>query len=138
MKSFRDLEIYNLSYQLALKAHRASLRLPRHEMYEEGGQLRRSSKAITSCIVEGYGRRRYKAEFVKFLVYSQASCDETMVHLRFIADAYPEHKEELEELVKSYEEVGKRINRFINYVERHWQDPRPTPPTSNQQLATCN
>ncbi|MGZ8524842.1 MAG: hypothetical protein ACXWV2_07340 [Chitinophagaceae bacterium] len=28
-------------------------------------------------IVEGYGRRKYKADFIKYLVYSQAGCDET-------------------------------------------------------------
>jgi len=32
-----------------------SLNLPKYEMYEEGSQLRRCSKGITSCIVEGYG-----------------------------------------------------------------------------------
>ncbi len=35
MKSYRDLEIYNLSYKLAIKVHRMSLDLPKYEMYEE-------------------------------------------------------------------------------------------------------
>ena len=35
-------------------------------------------------IVEGYGRKRYKAEFIKYLVYSQAECDETILHLDFL------------------------------------------------------
>ncbi|MCP4373220.1 MAG: four helix bundle protein, partial [Deltaproteobacteria bacterium] len=38
--------------------------------YEEGSQIRRSSKGITSCIAEGYGRRRYKSDFIKFIVYA--------------------------------------------------------------------
>ena len=65
MKSYKDLEIYNLSYDLAIKIHKMSLKLPQYEMFEEGSQLRRSSKGITSCIVEGYGRKKYKAEFMK-------------------------------------------------------------------------
>ena len=52
MKSYRDLEIYNLSYDLAVKVHKMSLKLPKYELYEEGSQIRRSSKGITSCIVE--------------------------------------------------------------------------------------
>jgi len=36
---------------------------------------------------EGYGRRRYKNEFIKFLVYAQASCDESEVHLNFMHDS---------------------------------------------------
>ena len=68
-KSYRDLESYKLSYDLAVEVHRFSLTLPQYEMYEEGSQVRKSSKGITSCIAEGYGRKKYKAEFIKFLVY---------------------------------------------------------------------
>ena len=63
MKSYKDLEIYKLSYDLGVEVHKFSLTLPQYEMYEEGSQVRKSSKGITSCIVEGYGRRKYKAEF---------------------------------------------------------------------------
>ena len=43
MKSYRDLEIYKVSYDLAIKTHRLSLKLPKFEFYEEGSQVRRSS-----------------------------------------------------------------------------------------------
>jgi four helix bundle protein len=82
--SYQDLHIYRESMRLALEIHRISVRLPKFETYEVGSQIRRSSKAITSLIVEGYGRRRYKADFIKFLVYAHAECDETIVHLTFL------------------------------------------------------
>ncbi len=84
MKSYRDLDVYKESKRLAVAIHKASLMLPKFELYEEGSQIRRSSKAVTSLIVEGYGRRRYKADFIKYLIYSQAECDETIVHLDFL------------------------------------------------------
>ncbi|MCF8104050.1 MAG: four helix bundle protein [Desulfohalobiaceae bacterium] len=43
--------------------------------------MRRSIKSVKSNLVEGYSRRRYKQEFIHFLIYSQASCDETTDHL---------------------------------------------------------
>jgi len=52
-KSYRDLEIYRLSFENAMKIHKISLKLPKYELFEEGSQLRKSSKGITSCIVEG-------------------------------------------------------------------------------------
>lgn len=61
-----------------------SIHLPKFELFEEGGQMRRSSKSVTSLIVEGYSRRRYKADFTKYLVYSHAEFDETIVHLDFL------------------------------------------------------
>src|SRR3982751_4396607 len=84
MKSYKDLEIYKGSKKLAIEIHKISLSLPKFELYEEGSQIRRSSKAVASAIVEGYGRRRYKADFIKFLVYAQSECDETILRLQFL------------------------------------------------------
>ena len=121
MKSYRDLEIYNLSYELAIKIHKMSLGLPKYELYEEGSQIRRSSKGITSCIVEGYGRRRYKADFVKFLIYAHASCDETIFHLNFINDTHELNEKVISLFLDSYNALGRKINRFIQYVEKNWK-----------------
>ena len=84
MKSYRDLDIYQESRRLAVEGHKLSLTLPKHELYEEGSQVRRSSKSGTVSIVEGFGRRRYKADYIKHLIYSQSECDETLVHLDFL------------------------------------------------------
>jgi four helix bundle protein len=75
MKSYRDLEIYNMAYEFALKIHNLSMSLPKYELYEQGSQLRRSSQSIKDNIVEGYGRRRYKAEFIRYLIFAQSSQD---------------------------------------------------------------
>lgn len=122
MKSYQDLDIYKLSYELALRSHRLSLALPRFELYEEGSQLRRSSKSVVSTIVEGYGRRRYKAEFVKFLVYAHASCDETLVHLALLKDTHEDNKEEIESLIEGYRELGRRLNKFLAFVQSKWNE----------------
>jgi four helix bundle protein len=133
MKSYRDLEIYQLSYELAVKIHRMSLQLPNYELFEEGSQLRRSSKAIPANIVEGYGRRRYKAEFIKFLVYAHSSCDETILHLNLIADTHFSCKPDLKEFLSAYDVLGAKINRFIHFVETDWIQPtrNPQPVTRN-------
>ncbi len=80
--SYKDLDIYKISFQLFIKTHRFSLKLPKYELYELGSQIRRSSDSVNSNIVEGYGRNRYKFDFLKFLNYSHASNDETVNHLR--------------------------------------------------------
>jgi four helix bundle protein len=121
MKSYKDLEIYTLSYQLATKIHKMSLTLPQYEMYEEGSQIRRSSKSITSCIVEGYGRKKYKAEFIKFLIYAHASCDETILHLNFIKDTHTIETQGINSFIEDYDKLSRQINKFINYVENNWK-----------------
>ena len=68
--SYRTLEIWQLARDLSVEIHRMTLgSLPKLEMYEEASQIRRSVKSIRSNIVEGYGRRRYKLEFIRFLTY---------------------------------------------------------------------
>jgi len=121
MKSYKDLEIYNLSYDLAIRVHRMSLELPKYEIYEEGSQVRRSSKGITSSIVEGYGRKRYKADFIRFLVYAHASCDETILHLNFIKDTHKLTEEKISSFLNEYDQLGRKINKFIEYVEKEWK-----------------
>ena len=80
--SYKNLEIWRLSREVTIDIHKMTLnQLPKFEMYEEGSQIRRSSKSTRSAIVEGYGRRRHKQDFIRFLSYAIASNDETIDHL---------------------------------------------------------
>jgi len=64
MASYRDLEIYKIAFKLSIRVHRESLKLPNFELFEQGSQIRRSSKSIKDTIAEGFGRRKYKAEYI--------------------------------------------------------------------------
>lgn len=100
-----------------------SVLLPKFKLYEEGSQVRRSSKAVTSMIVEGYGRKRYKADFIKYLVYLQAECDETILHLDFLYETQSfKDSAVYQNLHYEYDILSKRINKFIQWVEANWND----------------
>ena len=132
MKSYKDLDVYKESKRLAIEIHRVSLSLPKFELYEEGSQIRRPSKAVTTAIVEGYGRRKYKADFIRFLIYSQSECDETILHLDFLYETESFKNLNLYTQLKSdYEALSKRINSYIKWVEENWNDFNK-PETSNQ------
>ena len=120
MSSYKNLDIYKIAFDLCIKVHYLSLKLPSFDKYEQGSQVRRSSKSIKDQIAEGYGRRRYKADFVKFLVYAQASNDECINQIDTIMVLYPDMKE-WNELMIEYNNLGKRINKFIQYVEKSWR-----------------
>ena len=73
--------------------------------------------------MEGYSRRRYKADFIKFLVYAQAECDETIIHLDFLFETHSWNDEAAYKLLKNeYESLSKRINKFIQWVEVNLND----------------
>ena len=120
MNSYKDLEIYQESKRLAIEVHKLTLALPKFELFEEGSQIRRSSKSVTSAIVEGYGRRRYKADYIKHLIFAQSECDETIVHLDFLFETGSfKEKEKYEQLKSEYDSLSKRINKFTQWVENN-------------------
>lgn len=120
MNGYLDLQIFTESKQLAVRTHKMSLALPKFEMYEEGSQVRRSAKSIPSNILEGFIRRRYKADYVKHLVYASGESDETMLHLDILFDTGSLTDEEIYRGLKGeYHSLSKKINKFIQWVENH-------------------
>src|SRR5687768_2362030 len=94
-------------------------KLPKFEMYEEGSQIRRSIKSVKATIVEGYGRKMYKADFIRYLVFSLGSNDETIDHLENLFKTKSLQDEQLYNLIHSkLETLGKKINLFIKGVEK--------------------
>lgn len=117
-KTYNDLEIYQIAHGLGVRIHGFSLRLPQFELYETGSQLRRSSKSVSANIVEGFCRRRYKADFIRFLVFAHASCNEAIEWVEYVRDCHPDLKEVAEEFLDKLDELGRKLNRFIRAVER--------------------
>ena len=79
---------------------------PKFEMYEQGSQIRRSSKSIVANCVEGYGRRHYKAEYIKFLAYAVGSCDETKAHLELLVETNSLSTEKFDYFINNYRKLG--------------------------------
>ena len=70
--SYKNLEIWQLAKVVTIEVHKMTISLlPKYEMYEEGAQIRRSIKSVRSNIVEGYGRRRFKNDFIKYYIDHQ-------------------------------------------------------------------
>lgn len=123
--SYKNLDIYKISFNLFLKAHKASFLLPKYELFELGSQLRRSSDSVITNIVEGYGRSVYKNDYIRFLVFSHASNDETINHLDKIIALYPEFSAEFGILKQEYDLLGGKINNYKKWVKENWIENKP-------------
>jgi four helix bundle protein len=117
--NYRNLEVWQLARELVISIHEMTLtKLPKFEMFEEGSQIRRAIKSVKSNIVEGYGRRRYKQEFVRFVDYALASCDETADHLDTLVAT------KSTDLTSKLEQLGRKLNLFLQSVERSHRSAR--------------
>jgi len=116
-QSYLDLKIYQLAKKFAVEIHRMTLdELPKFEMFEEGSQIRRSSKSIGANIVEGFGRKRYKGEYIRFLTYALASCDETKYHLDMLWETGSLGQERSQYFLGEYGNLRRKIYKFRQYI----------------------
>ena len=123
---YKKLRIWEQARELVIEIHRMTLsQLPKFEMYEEGSQIRRSMKSVKSNIVEGYGRRRHKAEYVRFLDFSYASALETIDHLETLHETESLRDANLfASLHERLTQLSKSIYLFTRGVETHHNEER--------------
>ena len=111
--SFRDLRIYQRSYDLALEIHKITAKFPVQERRELGSQLRRAATSVPINIAEGYGRKRSPEDFRRFLVLALGSNNEVRVILDLVRDLGYLQEDRHLKLAQENAEIGKGINKLI-------------------------
>jgi four helix bundle protein len=119
----RDLNVYQMSYKLAMEIFHLSKAFPREETYSLTDQIRRSSRSVAANIAEGFRKRRYPNMFVSKLTDCDAEATETQVWLDFAFDCGYLSKENHDRLTTGYEEVGKMLFGMISHPERFAPSP---------------
>ena len=92
-----------MAFELAIEVHKMTFKLPKYEIYEQGSQVRRSSKSV------------------KDLSFTHASCDEAISQLEMINQLHFQ-KNPINSLIDRYNILGGKINTFITYVENKWNN----------------
>jgi four helix bundle protein len=129
--SYQKLQIWQLARELTTAIHEMTLKLHKFEQFEEARQIRRSIKSVRSNIVEGYDRRFYKQDYIKFIIYALASNDETIDHLDILYETNSLIDEKLyKDLRQKLETLGKKIHNFLQAVEREHSRPGSQPESS--------
>ena len=121
--SYKQLEIWEMARALVVDIHKMTMtKLPKFELYEEGSQIRRAIKSVKANIVEGYGRRRYRQDFIRFLVIAHSSCYESKDHLETLRETGSLSDDEIfQDLHFRVTKLSRALNGFIKGVEREHQ-----------------
>ena len=76
-------------------------------------------RCVGADLDEARPERRYKQEYIRFLTFALASCDETTDHLETLYETGSLKDEALyKNLHQRLQTLGKKINRFIQSVEK--------------------
>lgn len=117
--SYKKLKVWQLAGKVSIDVHKMSLELPQFELYECGSQIRRSSKSIRANFVEGYGRRKYTNDYVRFLIYAHSSVDVTRDHLETLYETGSlKNQNTFNDISERLNILGKMLFRFIQKVEK--------------------
>lgn len=117
-RGFRDLKVYQLSYQLALEIFELTKTFPKEERYSLVDQIRRSSRSVATNIAEAWYKRRYPKSFVSKLIDAAGEAGETEVWIDFsFAHGYMEADKQ-NYLLQKYGEVGKMLTSMIDQPEK--------------------
>jgi four helix bundle protein len=117
-QGFKDLKVFQLAYQLAMRVFEASKRFPTEERFSLTDQGRRSSRSVTANIAEAYRKRQYPNTFVSKLADADGECAETQVWIDNSRDCGYIDAGLAADLSAGYEEVGRMLGGMIRHPER--------------------
>ena len=115
IRHFRELEVYQLAMDSAMRIFQVSQGFPREEKYSLTDQVRRSSRSVCANIAEAWRKRRYPASFVSKLSDAEAEAAETQVWLEFAVKCGYLDTAPAQELEAAYEHIlGKLVNMLVH------------------------
>jgi four helix bundle protein len=123
IRHFRDLEVYQLAMDAAMKLFELSKRFPLEERYSLTDQVRRSSRSVCANIAEAWRKRRYPNAFVSKLSDAEAEAAETQVWIEFSVKSGYLPSEQADETDRQYENIQGKVVNMLNHPEQ-WRIPK--------------
>ena len=117
IKSFREAEVYKLGLVQAMKIFTITKSFPTQERYSLTDQIRRSSRAVTGMIAEGWARRKYRAAFVNKVTEAMGEAMETQAWLDHALSCEYINRAQFRELNDAWQHIGAMLNRMIERAD---------------------
>ena len=109
LKSYRDLEVWRKSIELAEQVYRLSARFPAEERFRITSQMRRAATSVAANIAEG-AEREGTREFLQFLGIASGSLAETETFLILAGRLNLAQEQEVAALLDQAATVGRMLN----------------------------
>jgi four helix bundle protein len=115
--SFRDLEVYKLSRQLAKEIFEESRNWPRDENFSLTSQIRRASRSVGGQIAESWGKRRYINHFISKLTDADVEQFETQHWTETAMDCNYINKPLSSDWLAKCERINRMLNKMIDKAD---------------------
>jgi len=115
---YRDLNVYQMAYQLAVDIHEVTKTFPKEEKYSLTDQIRRSSRSVPANLSEAWKKRIYKKAFISKLIDCAGEAGETEVWLDFSKDFGYLDEAKYHELITRYDEVNRMLFGMVDKADK--------------------
>jgi four helix bundle protein len=122
LKNYKELKVWQKSYQLCLEVYRSTKEFPREERYGLTSQIRRSAVSVPSNIAEGYGRKTTR-EYIRSLYLAYGSNCELETQTLLSGDLGYMKVQEREKLQKDIGEIERMLKALIKSLENKHLNP---------------
>jgi four helix bundle protein len=121
IRSHKELEVYCLSFESAMKIFEMSKKFPKEEIYSLTDQIRRSSRSVCANLAESFRKRRYPKSFLSKLTDSESEAAETQTWLDFSLKCGYISEIEHQSITESYDRIlGKLVNMSLHPENWSW------------------
>lgn len=115
IRHFRELDVYKLGMESAMRIFQSSKSFPDGEKYSLTDQIKRSSRSVCANIAEAWRKRRYPNAFVSKLSDADSEAAETQVWLEFALKCGYLDEKPYYELDKACDYImGKLVNMIVH------------------------
>lgn len=118
VKSHRDLEVYQLAFEAALRIFEASKGFPAEEKFSLTDQVRRASRSVCANLAEAWRKRRYEGAFVSKLNDAGSEAGEVQVWIEFAVKCGYLSRKVAAELYHTYDDILGKLVTMINQPSR--------------------
>ncbi len=122
LKNYKELKVWQKSYQLCLVIYKATKTFPKSEGFGLTSQMRRAALSIPSNIAEGYGRKT-TPDYLRSLYIAYGSTCELETQILLSGDLDYLNKESLSELLRDIGEVERMLKALIKSLENKHLNP---------------
>jgi len=112
IRTFRDLIVWQKSYELALGIYHVTKDFPQEEKFILASQIKRAAISVASNIVEGFRRRTIK-DSLNFYNIAESSLEELKYQLILSLDLGFIAQEQFNEINSKAQEVGRTLRGWI-------------------------
>ena len=127
MKSYRDLQVWQLGMEIARDVYRITATFPKHEAYALSNQLRRAAVSIPANIAGGHAKDSTR-DFLPHLSITLGSAAELETELILAKDLGYAEAPTIDALLTRIDETGRMIRGLQRSLKQRLNAQHPNPP----------